>query len=715
VSRLPDTEGEGSKPAPVIQSHEIAAVDEKAAVPSSLAADRETAPAVQSGHEVTSPASETALGKQTPETDELWPTLQTQLMEPGTPFVGAGQTGPVPTLGLSPQTPGNTGPEPDANPGAQDRPAVPFPVLPVMRSPLASASEPSPQTPEPNQPDFSDRGASSDHEAPVLYSGESGPSSLPAPGEPVLHEAGLPAARQTGTPGLPTTSRSATFAHAELTNADQAGPSAVASRLGASAGPLPEVEEPDTAPTLGDGPAVQARLAFDQPADDVPEAAQPYVPVTAQEFAPAADVPEAAQPYVPVTAQAFAPAADVPEAPETSQPTKSAFFPSPVGAAPPVKSLGDSTHVDEPRGTHTESATPTSASPTFVPGRPDAGTARGSPRDVQRSQVPDRQTAEPGISAPPERNVQASPSTSNSLAPPSHLGPPELPLAGHPRALQRQTDRLDPDRPGSADERALPGSLPRQPDEHPTDLETASLVGRGMPELVVARTPWTASRADPMSPNLAGPPSVEAQVATQATAGPFAAESAPGSNDVPAWSPTGSRPAQHITSWGGVTAFGPLSPSRGTSAPVTPSSGATVQLMRDDTTPGHLPILSVPRPAQRAATAGETEAIVAQSSSIAAPVVPPTSQPPVSVSNTSGDPGSAGSTLTSVQRAAEPPGAEPPGAGSDSSNEPPHHEGKGGEDIDDLSRRIYDRIRDRLKAELYLDRERAGQLSDLTV
>lgn len=46
----------------------------------------------------------------------------------------------------------------------------------------------------------------------------------------------------------------------------------------------------------------------------------------------------------------------------------------------------------------------------------------------------------------------------------------------------------------------------------------------------------------------------------------------------------------------------------------------------------------------------------------------------------------------------------------------PHAEGAAGEgDLDDLSRRLYDRIRDRLKAELYLDRERAGLLSDLSV
>ncbi len=78
--------------------------------------------------------------------------------------------------------------------------------------------------------------------------------------------------------------------------------------------------------------------------------------------------------------------------------------------------------------------------------------------------------------------------------------------------------------------------------------------------------------------------------------------------------------------------------------------------------------------------------------------------------------------VTSVQRADDGPAAQAPAAaaaGPTAAQEPGHPSSggaaHGGEDIDDLSRRIYDRIRDRLKAELYLDRERAGQLSDLTV
>ena len=65
---------------------------------------------------------------------------------------------------------------------------------------------------------------------------------------------------------------------------------------------------------------------------------------------------------------------------------------------------------------------------------------------------------------------------------------------------------------------------------------------------------------------------------------------------------------------------------------------------------------------------------------------------------------------------AEAPAAEPPSdAAGGVASQPAQQSGKGGDDIDDLSRRLYDRIRDRLKAELYLDRERAGQLNDLTV
>ena len=77
--------------------------------------------------------------------------------------------------------------------------------------------------------------------------------------------------------------------------------------------------------------------------------------------------------------------------------------------------------------------------------------------------------------------------------------------------------------------------------------------------------------------------------------------------------------------------------------------------------------------------------------------------------------------LDGVQRAADESaeqGAAPAASGGTAqaaNGATPSGSSQGGADIDDLSRRIYDRIPDRLKAELYLDRERAGQLSDLTV
>jgi len=52
------------------------------------------------------------------------------------------------------------------------------------------------------------------------------------------------------------------------------------------------------------------------------------------------------------------------------------------------------------------------------------------------------------------------------------------------------------------------------------------------------------------------------------------------------------------------------------------------------------------------------------------------------------------------QAASAPPPAEPPPGRSDA-------------ELDELGRRLYDRIRDHLAAELSLDRERAGLLNDL--
>lgn len=60
--------------------------------------------------------------------------------------------------------------------------------------------------------------------------------------------------------------------------------------------------------------------------------------------------------------------------------------------------------------------------------------------------------------------------------------------------------------------------------------------------------------------------------------------------------------------------------------------------------------------------------------------------------------------------AAPPPAAAAPGAAPAGRGAPA---GSGDADLDDLGRRLYDRIRDLLTAELAIDRERAGLLNDL--
>jgi hypothetical protein len=116
-------------------------------------------------------------------------------------------------------------------------------------------------------------------------------------------------------------------------------------------------------------------------------------------------------------------------------------------------------------------------------------------------------------------------------------------------------------------------------------------------------------------------------------------------------------------------------------------------------------------PLQRQATLAPPE----QRLAYAVEEPPPAPEPP-NVARTAADSAEVASApVTSfvVQRqdtggaaAAGPADAGSPGGGG----APPG----GGGDLDELSRKIYDRILDRLKAELYLDRERAGLLSDLT-
>jgi len=114
--------------------------------------------------------------------------------------------------------------------------------------------------------------------------------------------------------------------------------------------------------------------------------------------------------------------------------------------------------------------------------------------------------------------------------------------------------------------------------------------------------------------------------------------------------------------------------------------------------------VAIPLPVVARAAAGPTEPSVS----------PPPAAPETDQHSPDGTASDAAPPPLEVQRSddggASPAPSGPGGAGAE-------HGGGGGPsdaDLDDLSRKLYGRLVERLKAELYLDRERAGLLSDLT-
>ena len=249
--------------------------------------------------------------------------------------------------------------------------------------------------------------------------------------------------------------------------------------------------------------------------------------------------------------------------------------------------------------------------------------------------------------------------------------------------------------------------------------ETALLVGRHLHELVVARNPWVS--ASPVTVDgpvhLPVPVEVQREGLLSATGSPLSRDLSlpqmpfqPGASSNPEVSRSAARPASTVVR----------------------SSNSQVQRLVDRDPNNLGPPLPVATPAQRltfAPSAGQgsrpSPLSLPQRVVFSAPsVASPTAEDAISAASPSPPEEDPVTRPTiSVQRAddgqAEPPSAAAAAAGPTAAQEPGNASGAGaahgGEDIDDLSRRIYDRIRDRLKAELYLDRERAGQLSDLTV
>jgi hypothetical protein len=358
--------------------------------------------------------------------------------------------------------------------------------------------------------------------------------------------------------------------------------------------------------------------------------------------------------------------------------------------------------------------------------------------------IPSRHPAQPGgaetatVSTGPGLQRMAathSPTPPTGMPAGLHVGPPPAPdfpapvSAGPPHrsrsddlslvrplgAVQRQADHLEPAETASANDLAAQRHELTLADKVPPRQETASLVGGHVPELVVARHPWnppsqtsaSTSNLDPVSPEHQATRS--SAVVTGWSSEDFSSPeigSWPDASIGRGWPSMVSRPPVPTGESGQVQSF---------------SSAPTTQLLFDRGPRGLTPPMPIVSGAQTLPVQPRTERTAFFSSPL--PTPPPAAETvsAVMVAGGEDDLASAVPVLDGVQRAAD--GSAEQGAGPAASGGTAQAangatssgSSQGGADIDDLSRRIYDRIRDRLKAELYLDRERAGQLSDLTV
>lgn len=284
--------------------------------------------------------------------------------------------------------------------------------------------------------------------------------------------------------------------------------------------------------------------------------------------------------------------------------------------------------------------------------------------------------------------------------------PPELVLAalGHPGPLPTDSPRWALDRgPGPAPAAgpetapAQPATVARRADGYPAvgaSWQPSATVAQGPGAVLAARATGPGSRTSTSQAGQGGPVARAGwgsqPAGTPALTGGPRPPVGPGAPWLVARQlqqpPARAEGLYRAPSAGGAAAGNGPSANTGDAAPAvadtstgggpaTPSGTASDAPLPSDTTPG---VMALPGPGG-AGPAGAS------------------------------GPAAPGSTAVGAQGAGAPApaAAGPAGSGGQASH--------GAEDIDELSRRLYDRIRDRLKAELYLDRERAGQLSDLTV
>jgi hypothetical protein len=677
--------GGGRVPTPTTTQREMTGAGTRSSSPPG---SPETPVASQPGTQVTTPPPESASSQLVEGPDEPGVPLPVQPLETALAPPSAPGPGTAPTLGPSDLAERNDGPDRAPAPGtrgglqagaahslATGTPmvqkdgtagsrSVPFP---------AGRAEAAPVRPDIDAPTGPDTPASLEVKVP----------GFPRPGQPYLPVTAPAPPSTSGTPEPAAAPPSPVSADFELTTDAAHGRHEEYEPSRPTEDISPEPGSTEAAPTLGAALNVQAKSAVDDGPDDERQVVERYASLLGGPHPPASVAP--------------AP----PETGVSSRPTALFSASSPVGSGPEPAPRGDGPLAAEPGGgpvpgplsssdsassdaasSDAASAGPSSSGPaSSVPllSSPKGSLAGGegsTAPDLQRLVVPKWQGRDVGMSGP---RTASQPATANSPTGHSPATPPGHGTVGSPRARPSQPAQRQADASHPYETELVGGPTSFQTSREPMDLPaiapgsgTASLVGGRLPDLVVARAQWSAA-SQPVSPVTPSEPPVN-------------------SGD----------PSLYR---------GGYSPVAYSSWPRGPVSGDVVQ-------PGSLLLLSIPTTAQRAPAtqAGPTVGPTLQFAPPGAPssTLPP--QPPVT------DPASPeqGSPLAAppgtVQRAGEAPAEEPSSNPAGGGASPPAQQsGKGGDDIDDLSRRLYDRIRDRLKAELYLDRERAGQLNDLTV
>ncbi len=439
----------------------------------------------------------------------------------------------------------------------------------------------------------------------------------------------------------------------------------------------------EATPTLGASTAVQTASVLGHPADDAPPAIEPG----------AAEDPQADRSF-------WAPP-----------------FLSRVEGIRSSTSLSDAHTSNEfMAGTTLEEGPITPSRHPAQPGGAERATMATGP-GLQRMAVTHSPTPPTGKPA----HLHVGPPPTPDFPAPVSVGPPyrsrsdDFSFVRPLGAVQRQADHLEPAETASANDVAAQRHELTLADKVPPRPETASLVGGHVPELVVARDQW--NPPSPASASTGNPDPVSPEHQSTRSSAALTGWSSEDfySPEIVSW-PEGST----SRGWPTMISRPPISTGESGQAQSF-SSGPTTQLLFDRGPRTLTPPLPIARWAQTLPVQPRADRTASSSPPLATPPPAAETLSAVMVAGGQDDLAAAVPVLDRVQRAADgsaEQGAAPAASGGSAQPEnagSPSGSSQGGADIDDLSRRIYDRIRDRLKAELYLDRERAGQLSDLTV